>query len=93
MSRRPDFMHEENMNLAAISNQQDIQQRIDWDITSLMKEAVSRYKEDAFTASLMIELSKANKDNRDKQVIRNLQRYSLVKGKIFIRLQVTIDHD
>ncbi|GMF36758.1 unnamed protein product [Phytophthora lilii] len=31
----------------------------------------------------MIELSKANKDKRDKQVIRNLQRYSLVKGKIF----------
>ncbi|GMF25495.1 unnamed protein product [Phytophthora lilii] len=72
MSRRPDFMHEENMNLAAISNQQDIQQRIDWDITRLMKEAVSRYKEDPFTASLIIELSKANKDKRNKQVTRNL---------------------
>ncbi|GMF19725.1 unnamed protein product [Phytophthora lilii] len=70
------------MNLV-VSNQHDIQQRVDWDITSLMKKAVSRYKEDYFTASLMIGLSKANKDKRDKQVIRNLQRYSLVKGKIF----------
>ncbi|GMF37534.1 unnamed protein product [Phytophthora lilii] len=48
-----------------------------------MKEAVSRYKEDPFIASLMIELSKANKDKCDKQVIRNMQRYSLVKSKIF----------
>ncbi|GMF38980.1 unnamed protein product [Phytophthora fragariaefolia] len=77
---KPFIVETDYKSLEILLTQKSISRRV---VRCLVKEAVSRYKEDPFTAALLIELSKANKQEQTKQVIRNLQQFALVKNTMF----------
>ncbi|POM74905.1 LOW QUALITY PROTEIN: Putative retroelement [Phytophthora palmivora] len=71
ISRRPDFKDGVPATLTSITSRKQVKWHVNFDLASLVKEAVCLYCEDPITASLQ------------QYLIRNLDRYNLVNGKIF----------
>ncbi|POM66216.1 Gag-pol [Phytophthora palmivora] len=85
ISRRPDFAGSKSVTLASISIRQHIRRGVKRDLVSLVNEAVGRYGEDPFTATVQQLL--IGNSTTTKLSIRHIQRYSLVNKQILYQTQ------